>query len=232
MPSSSQHDDPPQTAALTQSSNSKNATYPPLSKHQLGNRVPKRGGIIIPKLMKAFIDATGWKTVGEVPNISHCVVIGAPHTSNIDGLYAIPALLSLDIDINILAKHTLFQVPILSHFLRWAGVMPINRDQKGSVLQANIQRFADSESLFLGLAPEGTRKHTDTWKTGFYYLALGAHVPILPIAMDYASKQIRFLPLIHPTGDYEADFAKIVSQFKGVVPKHPEHLSKPLQDAL
>lgn len=115
----------------------------------------------------------GWRTVGDIPNISQAVVLALPHTSNIDGIYAIPSLFALDLKINIMGKHTLFKVPVLAQLLRWIGIIPIDRGNKGSVLQTSIDKFKSGEPLFLGLSPEGTRKYTENWKTGFYYLALG-----------------------------------------------------------
>ncbi|SUD98879.1 1-acyl-sn-glycerol-3-phosphate acyltransferase [Psychrobacter phenylpyruvicus] len=91
-----------------------------------------------------------------------------------------------------MGKDSLFKYPVLARFFKWAGIIPINRSKKGSVLQATIDRLKSSESLYLGLAPEGTRNYTDKWKTGFYYIAEGAQVPIIPVAMDYKTKEIRF----------------------------------------
>lgn len=172
----------------------------------------------------------GWRTVGDIPNISQAVVLALPHTSNIDGIYAIPSLFALDLKINIMGKHTLFKVPVLAQLLRWIGIIPIDRGNKGSVLQTSIDKFKSGEPLFLGLSPEGTRKYTENWKTGFYYLALGAGVPILPVALDYKTKEVRFLSLVYPTGDIDADLPKIYAQYRGVLPRHPERLSEPLQD--
>lgn len=203
---------------------------PKLSKQHLGENIPQRHAKISQKVAEYMLNAMGWKTVGEVPNISKAVIIGAPHTSNIDGLYTIPALLALDIDIKIMGKKQLFQVPILAQFLRWAGIIPIDRSKKGSVLQSTIERFKSSEQLFIGLAPEGTRKYTEQWKTGFYYLALGANVPIIPVALDYASKELRFLPVFYPSGDIEKDLPILYSYYKDVQPKHYDFLSKPLQE--
>lgn len=129
-----------------------------------------------------------------------------------------------------MGKHTLFTVPVLAQLLRWIGVIPIDRGNKGSVLQASIDKFKNGEPLFLGLSPEGTRDYTKEWKTGFYYLAIGAGVPILPIALDYRAKEIRFLSPIYPTGDIDIDLPKIYEQYRGVIPRHPERLSQPLQD--
>ena len=93
-----------------------------------------------------------------------------------------------------------------------------------------IDRFWQEDQLWLGLAPEGTRDYTESWKTGFYYLALGAKVPILPVAMDYQTRQVRFMPLFYPTGDIDADLPKIYDYYRGVQGKHVNKMSKPLQD--
>ena len=203
---------------------------PNLRKKDLGALVPKRGGKITPALALLMAKSLGWHTVGEIPNISQAVVLALPHTSNADGIYALPNLFALDIKISIMGKHTLFKVPVLSQLLRWLGIIPINRGDKGSVLQASIDKFESGEPLFLGLSPEGTRDYTESWKTGFYYLALGANVPILPVALDYNTKEVRFLQPVYPTGDIEEDLPKIYAQYAGVMPKHPERLSQPLQD--
>ncbi|WP_049750928.1 lysophospholipid acyltransferase family protein [Psychrobacter arcticus] len=215
-------------AAGSKSARSK--ILPALSKKQLGNLVPRRGNKFAPIIASAFLKATGWRTVGEIPDISQAVVLALPHTSNVDGVYAIPSLFALDLKISIMGKHTLFKVPVLAQLLHWIGMVPIDRRNKGSVLQASIDKFKTGEPLFLGLSPEGTRQYTKDWKSGFYYLAVGAGVPILPVAMDYNTKEIRFMPLVHPTGDIEADLPKIYAQYQGVIPRHPERLSQPLQD--
>ena len=208
----------------------KSAKLPTLKKEDIGNLVPRRGNELSAMMGAYLLKRLGWRAVGAVPNISQAVVLGLPHTSNFDALYALPALFALDLKLSIMGKHTLFKVPVFAQLLRWMGVIPINRDKKGSVLQTSIERFKTDAPLFLGLAPEGTRQYTTTWKTGFYYLALEAGVPILPVALDYKSKEVRFLSPIYPTGDIDADLPKIYEQFKGVMPKHPERLSQPLQD--
>lgn len=196
----------------------------------LGNQVPRRGGRLSPRIGRVMLKALGWKVVGSIPNVPKAVFIGLPHTSNFDGLYTIPMVLGLDLDLRLMGKDSLFKNPMLSKFFKWAGIIPINRSKKGSVLQAAIDQMKASDSLFLGLAPEGTRGYTDKFKTGFYYIAKEAEVPIIPVAMDYKTKQIRFLTPVYPSGDFEADMNKILSQYKGVVPKYPEKMSKPLQE--
>lgn len=203
---------------------------PEIDPDKIGENVPKRNGTIAPKIAKTFLKAKGWKIVGEIPNVKKAVLLAVPHTSNMDGVFAIPTLLALDVDIKLMGKKELFKLPILSHFLRWAGIIAIDRAKKGSTLQASIDRFNSEEQLFLGLAPEGTRGYTENWKTGFYYLAVGAGVPIFPVAIDYPSKEIRFLPLFYPTGNIDEDLPKIYAYYQGVTGKVVKNMSKPLQD--
>ena len=212
------------------SATKRSTILPTLSKKQLGDLVPRRGNKIAPVIASAMLKASGWRTVGEIPNISQAVVLALPHTSNVDGVYAIPSLFALDLQISIMGKHTLFKIPVLAQLMHWMGIVPIDRDNKGSVLQSSIDKFKTGEPLFLGLSPEGTRDYTEKWKTGFYYLAVGADVPILPVAMDYNTKEIRFMPLVYPTGDIDVDLPKIYAHYRGVIPRHPERLSQPLQD--
>ena len=214
----------------TASKPTRSKVLPILSKKHLGNLVPRRGNKAAPIIASALLKAAGWRTVGEIPNIPQAVVLALPHTSNVDGIYAIPSLFALDLKISIMGKHTLFKVPLFAQLLNWIGVIPIDRGNKGSVLQASIDKFKTGKPLFLGLAPEGTRQYTESWKSGFYYLAVGAGVPILPVAMDYKTKEIRFMSLVYPSGDIDADLPKIYAQYQGVIPRHPERLSQPLQD--
>lgn len=204
---------------------------PRLSAQQLGSQVPRRNNPTIAKLAQKFMDLAGWKIVGQIPDIPKAVILAAPHTSNFDGVYAIPTLLALDTDIKLMGKKQLFQIPILKHILKWAGVIAVDREKKGSTLQASIDRFNQESKLFLGIAPEGTRKYTEQWKTGFYYMAVGANVPILPVAMDYARKEVRFLEPFYPTGNIEQDLPALYERYAGVIPKHLANLSQPLQDA-
>lgn len=206
------------------------STFPKLTQDMLGQQVPKRHGKLAPKIAKLILKAVGWKVTGSIPNIPQAVVLCVPHTSNIDGVYAIPTILALDLNIKIMGKKELFDVPVLKQFITWAGIIPIDRSKKGSVLQASIDEFKTGKPLFLGLAPEGTRQYSDSWKTGFYYIAEGAGVPIIPVRMDYGTKEIRFMEPVYPTGDIDADMKVILAKYKGVVPCVPSKLSKPLQD--
>ena len=202
----------------------------PLDPSQFGPNVPRRDDPNIAKLAAKYLKMRGWQLVGEMPNVKQLVMLAVPHTSNEDGWNAVMGILTLGIDVKIKRKKEMFRIPVIGPFLKWGGMISIDRHKKGSTLQATLEQFNQQDQLWLALAPEGTRSYTDKWKTGFYHIAVGAGVPILPIAMDYKTKQIRFMPLFYPTGDYDADLPKILENYRGVLGKHFEKMSQPLQD--
>ena len=182
----------------------------PVDPSQFGSNVPRRHDPKIAKLAAKYLKITGWQVVGDVPDVKQLVMLAVPHTSNEDGWNAVMGILSVGIDFKLMGKKELFRLPLIGSFLKWGGMISIDRQKKGSTLQAAIEQFNQQEQLWLGLAPEGTRSYTEKWKTGFYHIAVGAGVPILPIAMDYNTKQMRFMPLFYPTGDYDADLPRIL----------------------
>ena len=202
----------------------------PLDPSQFGSNVPCRDDPNIAKLAAKYLKMRGWQLVGEMPNVKQLVMLAVPHTSNEDGWNAVMGILTLGIDVKLMGKKELFRIPVIGPFLKWGGMISIDRQKKGSTLQATLEQFKQQDQLWLALAPEGTRSYTDKWKTGFYHIAVGAGVPILPIAMDYKTKQIRFMPLFYPTGDYDTDLPKILENYRGVLGKHFEKMSQPLQD--
>lgn len=119
----------------------------------LGDRLPRRHRPLATALARKTLRLLGWRLLGKIPNIPQAVIIGAPHTSNVDGVPALLTMLALGLDIKIMGKKQLFAVPIMAQILAWVGVIPIDRDAKGSVLQANIDRFATGAPLLLALAP-------------------------------------------------------------------------------
>jgi 1-acyl-sn-glycerol-3-phosphate acyltransferase len=152
--------------------------------------------------------AMGWRVVGELPNREKMVAIVAPHTSNWDWVIGTLVTFAIQLRANYFAKHTLFKGP-LGWFVRWRGGIPIDRTATQGVVEQMIDAFSTRDHLFLGLAPEGTRKQVHRWKTGFYRIALGAGVPIALSYFDYPRKEFGFGPAIQPTGDMDADFARI-----------------------
>jgi hypothetical protein len=193
-------------------------------------QVPRRNGGISRRVSAALLRLLGWRVAGSVPDVAKCVVVAVPHTSNFDGLYVLPALLALDLKMSIFGKKSLFAVPGLAAFLRWAGVMPLDRERAGGVVDEAVAAFHRNEQLFLGISPEGTRHAAPKWKSGYWRIARGADVPVLPVAIDYGRREVRFLPLFTPTADMAADHAALAALFRGIEPKHKQRLSLPLRE--
>ena len=163
-----------------------------------------------------------WKVVGGIdPNLKKCIVIAVPHTSWWDFFLGIFSRGILNIEINFLAKKELFVFPF-NFFFNWVGGAPLNRGKKENKVDAIAKVFAEKEVFRLALAPEGTRKKVEEWKTGFYYMALKANVPIVPATFDYGRKQVVFNEPFYPTRNIEKDLKFLQSYYIGVIGKIPE----------
>ncbi|GAB6195394.1 lysophospholipid acyltransferase family protein [Lysobacter xanthus] len=151
----------------------------------------------------------GWRMVGELPDVAKLVLIGAPHSSNWDGIWGFAAKLALGLDIRVLGKDTLFKVPGVGLLLRRLGVIPVDRGNPKGVVDQAAAMLREADALWFGLAPEGTRKRVEKWKTGFWKIARAADVPVLPVYFHYPDKVIGVGPLWTPTDDVAADMARI-----------------------
>lgn len=163
----------------------------------------------------------GWHLDGTIPSIKKAVIVGAYHTSNWDGVLLILAAIAYGRRIHWLGKHTLFRGPT-APIVRLLGGIPIDRTRSSGVVDQAIETFRQNDEMLLALAPEGTRRRVPRWKRGFYYIALGAGVPIVLGAPDYARKRIIIGPTIQPTGDIEADMARIRAFYETTTPRYPE----------
>lgn len=157
---------------------------------------------------------------GEVPDLKKFVAIGAPHTSGWDFILAVLLSRALNMKVKFLAKKELF-TPWFGWFFRWAGAMPVDRSGNHDTVEAAAKMFEGREKFRLALAPEGTRKFTPKWRTGFYHIAKKAGVPIVMFTVDYEHKTVGVLPPFYPTDNEEQDFEYIFAQYKGVKGKYP-----------
>lgn len=155
-----------------------------------------------------FLKILDWKTVGQLPEESKYVIIIAPHTSNWDVLYGVFVAFTLKLDACYMAKKELFRWPF-APLMKWLGGIPIDRTTSGHTVNQMIQKFNESERFVLAIAPEGTRRKVEYWKSGFYHIAEGAHVPILLGFLDYVGKKGGVGPRIHPAGDIYRDMQTI-----------------------
>jgi len=167
----------------------------------------------------------GWKIVGELPDVPGLVVVVAPHTSNWDFLVGILVAYTLGVRwrwrFRYIAKHSLFKGPV-GWFLRATGGVPIDRGAKHDFVAQIVRTFERDGRFLLAVTPEGTRKRAEYWRTGFYYIALEANVPIVPVAFDYATNECRFGEPLVPSGDLKADIEKLRPFYEGARAKRPE----------
>lgn len=187
----------------------------------LGDQVPRWDSALRNALGRAVLGLMGWRIEGRVPNVPKCVLIVAPHTSGWDYVVGMAALFALGFRATYLGKHTLFRGP-LGWFMRWTGGMPVDRAAADGVVQRSLELVRAGERIFLALAPEGTRKKVERWKSGYYRIGVGAGIPIFPVALDYSRKAVALLPLFTPTGDHERDEAALRALFSPAMARHPE----------
>jgi len=172
---------------------------------------------------KLMLKAGGWEIDYDLNDQGRkFIVIGAPHTSNWDFIYALPALHLMGIhNLRYLIKNQLFFFP-LKYLFYWTGGIPVDRSKKNE-LTANLQKMiAEKEEIYLLFPPEGTRSSVERWKTGFYYTAIETGLPIILGYMDYKERKLGFGEVFQPTGNFNKDMEVIQSFYVKKTPKYPE----------
>lgn len=181
-----------------------------------GPQVPRRGGPIRAAIGRLALRLLGWRIEGNLPDLSRMLVIAAPHSSNWDFVIGVAVVFALKLDVRFLGKAELFWGP-LAPFMRWLGGIPVDRQRPDAVVEDAIERFRTASRLLLAMAPEGTRKPVERWKTGFYRIAVGAGVPIVPGFFDNARKRVGFRPAFIPTGNQAEDIEQLRAFYRGLV---------------
>lgn len=177
----------------------------------------KAGAVIITESFAALLSLAGrclywlmgW-TYDPLPPYwdKKSVVIGFPHTSNMDTVRALTYIKLARVNARLLVKSTWFFFP-MSILLKGLGGLPVRRDKSTGFVEAVVNEFDAREELVVALVPEGTRKEVSTIKTGFWFIAKGANVPIICWYLDNDQKRTRWLGKIHPSDSLEADLARI-----------------------
>ncbi|KAA6319691.1 hypothetical protein EZS27_030444 [termite gut metagenome] len=166
----------------------------------------------------------GWKAVVTVPFYNKCIVCAAPHTSNRDLFIGKLFYGAIGRETSFMMKKEWFFFPIGLLFKAIGGI-PVDRKRNLSLVKQMVNHFALSKKFHLAITPEGTRKANPNWRSGFYYIALKASVPIVLVGIDYKSKTITSDEVITPSGNLDADMRKIKLYFKRFIGRHPENFS-------
>lgn len=162
----------------------------------------------------------GWEAVQENPPPKKAVIIAAPHTSNWDFIYFFGLCNSLGIRSYWIGKSTLFKWP-WGDMMRRLGGVPVDRSKSQNMVDTMVTEFEKRNDFLLTIPPEGTRGSVKQWRTGFYYIALKAKVPLIMGMMDYAKKSGGLGPSFMPTGNYQEDMKRLSEFYHSVTPKFP-----------
>jgi 1-acyl-sn-glycerol-3-phosphate acyltransferase len=165
----------------------------------------------------------GWKVTGTFPSgVRKYIIAVAPHTSNWDFLVGIAARSILHIErAKFLGKSQLFRPPF-GWLFRQLGGYPVERGSSHDMVKNVAELFRSHEDFVLAIAPEGTRKKVEKLRTGFYYIAKEAQVPIFPVGFDFKKKEVVIGPPLYPGQDVDADFEKLRAFYRTITGRNPE----------
>jgi 1-acyl-sn-glycerol-3-phosphate acyltransferase len=175
---------------------------------------------MLKRLAAGILRLLGWQIDARLPPQPKYVMVGAPHTSNWDFPLTLIVLTALGLRFSWVGKHTLFRWPF-GFLFRSLGGIPVNRTLRLTFIQQMVAFFQTQDRMVLAIAPEGTRKKTSYWKTGFYVIAVEAQIPIALGYIDYSRKKLGIGKTIIPTGDIHADFVRIQEFYKDITGLHP-----------
>ena len=190
------------------------------------------------RLAAWLVKLMGWRiSFNGLPSLQG-VIIGYPHTSNWDFVVVMPVKWAVGLPVQFFAKDSLFRIPVFGRWLKSLGGMAIDRSSSrgvvGEMVNTLQQHKKDDRFFWVGLSPEGTRKRTQGWKSGFYQLALQANVPLGFLVIDYGKKTISIDTFMRLSGNPEADYQRFAQVYEGVTGCHAQQASpiqplKPLQ---
>ncbi|WP_290874314.1 1-acyl-sn-glycerol-3-phosphate acyltransferase [Flavobacterium sp.] len=164
----------------------------------------------------------GWKLIGTIsPEVKKCVLMVLPHTCNFDFFIGLFCRGIINLEMNFVGKKELFTFPF-GYYFKSIGGAPLDRSGGKNNVDATVDVFNSREVFRMAIAPEGTRKKVTQLRTGFYFIAHKAGVPIIPVAFDYGKKEVKLGAPFITTGNYEEDMKIILAHFKGVQGRFPE----------
>jgi len=178
------------------------------------------------KLLARFcLRLFGWHIHNVIPvGTKKAVIIAAPHTSNWDFFIGRFAYWAVGVDIQFLIKKEAFKFPYAG-LLKMAGGIPVDRSKNNKMVEQITEMLNQSETFFIMITPEGTRKPNPHWKKGFYHIAMAAGVPIAIGYLDYAKKEGGIGKMFYPTGDYDKDIKEIKDFYRDKTARHPERFA-------
>jgi len=181
-------------------------------------------------LGRTLVRLSGWRLIGAKPDVDKMVIVAAPHATNWDLYFTLIAAMGFGIPAVFTIKTFWFFWPV-GPIMYWLGGIPIDRSARTNLVEQLVQAFDESEKMYLVIPPEGTRKAVKYWKTGFYWIADGAKVPLLLAYIDYKKREVGLGELLYTTGDFRADFEKIRKFYVDGMGLSPDYDPTKLPDA-
>lgn len=197
------------------------ASLPSLQGEMMNTQISTLFSVSLPQIFaKSILNLIGWRVDTIFPTEKKYVLVCAHHTTNWDLPVALLFSMATGIKFNFLAKDDLFWWP-LGILMHWLGGIPVNRRANTHFVEQLAEEFGKRDELIMVVTPEGTRKRTEYWKTGFYYMALAAKVPVALGYLDYPKKRVGIGKMMHPSGDIEADFDILRTFYADTKGKYP-----------
>lgn len=164
----------------------------------------------------------GWETQGKMPDLKKAILIAAPHSTNWDFVYFLLIIFKFQVPVHWMGKASMFIWPFKGLLKRLGGI-PVNRSQKGNLVESMVETIQAADHMIITIAPSGTRQRVSQWKTGFYHIASQANIPLVCGFVDYTKKQGGFGPVFFPTGNMEEDMNAIKEFYKDKAGKYSEY---------
>ena len=158
----------------------------------------------------------GWRVIGYLPKNEKYIIAVVPHSSYFDLIIAVLIRTYSGLKIKFIGKKELFN-PITSYLFKFLGGIPVDRTKKSNIVDEVVELFELNKIKILAIAPEGTRKRVEKWKTGFYYIALKAKLPILMVSFDYIRKEVNINNKFYLSGDIDKDFIELKKKVNDVL---------------
>lgn len=170
----------------------------------------------------SILKLCGWKIEGQKSEHKKEILIAAPHTSNWDYIWMVLAAAHYQFPLSWIGKKELFNGWVANKFMRATGGIPVDRSKSNNMVKKVADQIHAMDEIHLCVPPEGTRKYRSGWKSGFYYMALEAGIPITFSFVDYGAKTVGIGPSFLPSGNIEEDMEKIALFYEGRKGKFPE----------
>ncbi|MGB4646125.1 MAG: 1-acyl-sn-glycerol-3-phosphate acyltransferase [Arcanobacterium sp.] len=175
---------------------------------------------------RTFQRFSRWKVVFGEPLPDKAVIIGAPHTSNWDGIFMLIALWDAGCDMKFLLKDSVINGP-LGPIARAVGGVGVDRNSSNGLVADIVEYAKKADKFHLVIAPKGTRSRREYWKSGFYHIAREAGLPVVLGYIDRDKMIYGWAHSIELTGDVRADMDVIRKFYAGKKGMRPELSCEP-----